>query len=178
VAFSPEGDAFVLDEFPNYRYVAGEAERDESITIPQWARGVAARIAALGGRPAMWADPNSQFKAELKNYGMVLLPAKAGVEARTEIAREYFEHNRIHFAPWVTTLPFEIENAQWPEEVSMSGKFARIKQNDHTLDPLEHILARRPLGRHHMPKGTGKGFLGELRAKLAQPTNPQRGGMI
>ena len=114
----------------------------------------------------------------MRNYGITLLPAKHGVEARTEIAREYFEHNRIWFAPWVVTLPFEIENAQWPEEVSMSGKFARIKQNDHTLDPLEHILARRPLGRHHAPKGTGKGFLGELRARLRANSNAQRGGLM
>jgi len=178
VAFSPSGDAFVLDEFPNYRYVAGEAERDESITIPQWAKGVARRITQLGGRGTLWADPNSQFKAELKNYGIMLLPAKHGVEARTEIAREYFQHGRIYFAPWVTTLPFEIENAQWPEEVSMSGKFARIKQNDHTLDPLEHILALRPLGRHHLAPKKGRGFLGDLRSRLTQPNNPQRGGLV
>jgi hypothetical protein len=157
VAFSPEGDAFVLDEFPNYRYVAGEAERDESITIPGWARTVSRRALALGGRGALWADPNSQFKGELRNYGIILLPARQPVEARSEIAREYFQHGRIWFAPWVTELPYEVENAAWPEEVSMSGKFARVKHNDHLLDPLEHVLARRPLGRvpaSARPKGS------------------------
>jgi hypothetical protein len=44
-------------------------------------------------------------------------------------------------------IPFELENAAWPEEASASGKFARIKDRDHTLDCLEHILARRPFGR-------------------------------
>lgn len=147
VAFSPDGEAFVLDEFPNYRYVAGATERDEQLSIPTWARGVTNRTLSLGGRPSFWADQNSQFKGELKNYGIHLLPASAPVETRTEVAREYFEHNRIWFAPWVTVLPFEVENASWPEEASLSGKFARVKDRDHTLDCLEHILARRPYGR-------------------------------
>jgi hypothetical protein len=147
VAFSPDGTAFVVDEFPNYRYVAGTAERDESISIPQWARDVYRRVISLGGKPAFWADPNSQFKGELKNYGLHLMPARVPVETRTEITREYFEHGRIKIAPWVTVLPFELENASWPEEASMSGKFSRLKDRDHTLDCLEHILARRPFGR-------------------------------
>lgn len=147
VAFDPEGTAYVLEEFPNYRYVAGEAERDESLSIPQWARGVVGRTYSLGGRPNFWADPNSQFKGELRNYGINLLPAKVPVETRTEITREYFEHKRIYLAPWLEVLPFELENAAWPEEASATGKFARVKDRDHTLDPLEHILAKRPLGR-------------------------------
>lgn len=147
VAFSPAGEAFVIDEFPNYRYLAGEPERDESLSIPQWASSAVDRVNQLGGRANFWADPNSQFKGELRNYGVNLLPAKVPVEARTEITREYFEHNRIWLAPWVTVLSFEIENAAWPEEASVSGKFSRVKDRDHTLDPLEHILARRPAGK-------------------------------
>lgn len=147
VAFSPEGDAFVCDEIPNYRYVGGLPERDESISIPQWAGDLVHRAKHLGGRPHLYADKNSQFKGELLNYGVTLLPAKAGVEARTEVTREYFQHNRIHLAPWLEILPFELENAQWPEETSAAGKFARVKDRDHTLDCLEHILALRPIGR-------------------------------
>lgn len=147
VAFSPSGEAFVVDEFPNYRYVGGEPERDEQLSIPQWALAVERRVRALGGRANLWADPNSQFKGELRNYGLSLLPARVPVETRTEIAREYFEHSRIWLAPWLTTLPFELENACWPEEASLAGKFARVKDRDHTLDPLEHILARRPAGK-------------------------------
>jgi hypothetical protein len=147
VAFDPDGIAYVLDEFPNYRYIAGSPERDESLTIPEWARGISQRSLSLGGRTAFWADPNSQFKGELRNYSVNLLPAKAPVETRTEITREYFEHKRILLAPWLSVLPFELENGAWPEEASAAGKFARIKDRDHTLDCLEHILARRPFGR-------------------------------
>lgn len=147
VAFSPEGDAFVLDEFPNYRYVAGASERDESISIPGWAATVVNRCRKLSVRPLFWADKNTQFKYELLNYGVTLLPATVPVETRTEIAREYFEHRRIFLAPWLQVLPFEIENAQWPDEATLAGKFARLKDRDHTLDPLEHILARRPQGK-------------------------------
>ncbi len=147
VAFDQNGCAYVLDEFPNYRYVAGEPERNEQLAIPGWAGAVRGAIEGYGGRAHLWADPNSQFKGELRNYGLHLLPAKVPVEARTEVTREYFEHGRIFLAPWLSVLPFELENAAWPEEASMSGKFARVKDRDHTLDCLEHILARRPFGR-------------------------------
>lgn len=147
VAFSPSGDAFVLEEFPNYRYLAGTPERDESISIPQWARRVSHRCMQLGGRPNFWADPNTQFKGELRNYNITLLAARVPVETRTEVTREYFEHKRVWLAPWLNVLPWELENAAWPAEASASGKFQRIKDRDHTLDGLEHILARRPYGR-------------------------------
>lgn len=49
VAFDPQGNAYVLDEFPNYRYVAGEPERDEALAIPGWASDTAGRIRGLGG---------------------------------------------------------------------------------------------------------------------------------
>jgi hypothetical protein len=147
VAFSPEGTAFVIDEWPNYRYVAGQAERDEDLTIPVWAGGVVGGLGRLGARANCWADRNSQFKAELRNYGITLLPASAPVETRTEVTREYFQRGGIHLAPWLEVLPFELENAQWPDEATASGKFARVKDRDHTLDCLEHVLARRPQGK-------------------------------
>lgn len=147
VAFDPEGNAFVIDEFPNYTYQGQEADRDESITIPGWAMRVNRAFQAKNARLGLWADPNSQFKGELLNYGITLLPQKVPVETRTEITREYFQHGRIFLAPWLRVLPFELENAEWPEEVSATGAFKRMKTRDHTLDPLEHILARRPYGR-------------------------------
>lgn len=147
VAFDPDGNAYVLDEFPNYRYVAGVPERNESLSIPRWATELSRRTLDLRGHTAYWADANSQFKGELQNYGVTLLPAKIPVETRTEIAREYFEHKRVYLASHLTVLPFELENAAWPEEASATGKFARVKDRDHTLDCLEHILARRPFGR-------------------------------
>lgn len=156
VAFDPDGIAYVLGEYPNYRYIAGSPERDEQLAIPTWARDTVDSIIRLNGRPNFWADPNSQFKGELRNYHMTLLPAKVPVETRTEITREYFEHKRIFLSPSLDVLPFELENAAWPEEASMSGKFARVKDRDHTLDCLEHILARRPFGRI-LASATSKG---------------------
>lgn len=147
VAFSPGGDAFILGEFPNYSYISGESERDESITIPEWSRGVREGIAPFKCRPHFWADKNTQFKKELENYGIFLFPSTFPVETRTEITREYFQNGRIYLAPWLTVLPFELENAAWPEEASLTGKFARVKDRDHTLDCLEHILSRRPRGK-------------------------------
>lgn len=176
VAFDPDGIAYVLEEFPNYRYVGGEAERDESISIPKWASDVVARTSQLGGRPNFWADPNSQFKGELRNYGITLLPAKVPVETRTEVTREYFEHGRIFLAPWITTLAFELENAAWPEEATASGKFSRVKDRDHSLDPLEHILARRPFGRRltrDMKKGSWAA--GQGLSKNGRPGNVHLG---
>lgn len=175
VAFSPEGDAFVIGEFPNYRYVAGSAERDEDITIPAWTEKLAASTLSRGGRLAFWADPNSQFKREFVQYGITLMPNKHGRETRTEVAREYFQHGRVFLAPWLSVLPFELENACWPEEASAAGKFERIKDRDHTLDCLEHILSRRPRGYspstnpapkkwadQFRPKQTGNTHLGNL----------------
>jgi len=170
VAFDPDGNAYVLSEHPNYRYVAGSLERDESLTIPAWGRAISRTALGYGGRTTFWADSNSQFKGELRNYGVVLLPAKVPVETRTEITREYFEHRRVFLAPWLDVLPFELENASWPEEATASGKFARIKDRDHTLDCLEHILARRPFGRtnpHTQRTGSWAASMGFRKKQLS-----------
>lgn len=167
VAFSPDGDAFVLEEFPNYRYIAGQLERDEEVTIPQWAGVVKERSWALGARTSYWADNNSQFKGELRSHGIILLPATVPVETRTEITREYFQHHHIFLAPWLGVLPFELENAQWPEEASLSGKFARLKTRDHTLDCLEHICARRPRGEAVEVAQKGGRWADQFKSKLS-----------
>jgi hypothetical protein len=181
VAFDPSGNAYVLDEFPNYRYVGGAIERDEGLTIPAWARAVKERLAKLDKgrnqvRPNFWADQNSQFKGEFRNHGIYLLPGKALDEQRTEVTREYFQHGRIWLAPWLEVLPFELENAAWPEEASATGRFRRVKDRDHTLDCLEHILVKRPFGRiaeADKPKGTWAGGMGYK--KLTGAKNPHLG---
>ncbi len=169
VAFSPQGDAFVVDEFPNYGYVSGVIELSTE-TFPEWCGRVADRYRAITGKPVvtLWADKNSQFKREAANqrgYHIHLESNTTPLEVRTEISREYFQHGRIWFAPWLSVLPFEIENAQWPEEASSSGKFARKKDRDHTLDGMEHVLSKRPHGRGVTPyKGSGswlRDFLGK-----------------
>jgi hypothetical protein len=150
IMFSPEGEAFVIDEFPNYRYLAGTAERFDMLTIPEWAGDIYQSVLRLGLKnPTFWADKNSQFKRELASYRDFTITLQANtipMEARTEIAREYFTQNKIWFAPWLTVLPFELENAAWPEEASATGRYQRVKDRDHTLDPFEHILSRRPSG--------------------------------
>src|SRR3990167_603329 len=151
IMFSPEGEAFVIDDIPNYRYVSGVIELNESMTIPQWCELVykAGKSAGMGAVSA-WADKNSQFKRELGNqrdYAILLESNLTPLEARTEISREYFQHDKIWFAQWLSVLPFELENARWPEEASSAGKFARVKDRDHTLDGMEHVLSKRPRGR-------------------------------
>jgi hypothetical protein len=146
VAFSPEGDAFVLEEFPNYAYIAGVPELDESASIPSWSAGVALCLTHHGARGAFWADKNSQFKRELRRYGIHLSANNTPFEARTEITREYFTHNRVWLASHLKVLPFELENAKWPETASSAGRFTRVKDRDHTLDSLEHVLSKRPQG--------------------------------
>lgn len=161
--FSPAGDAFVVAEVPNYRYVGGQAERFEEITIPEWAYNFKRLCEHFGTRPVAWADKNSQFKKELANYGIALMGNPVPFETRTEIAREYFQHNKIWFAPWLEVLPHEVENAEWPEDVSASGKFARLKTNDHTLDCAEHVLSKRPRTRKRERERGGSwiaGFMG------------------
>jgi hypothetical protein len=74
VAFDPFGYAYVLEEFPNYRYVAGAPERNESVSIPGWAGAVVERCHRLGAPTRFWADKNTQFKQELRNYDISLLP--------------------------------------------------------------------------------------------------------
>lgn len=151
VMLSPEGEAFIIDEFPNYRYVSGVIELNEQTTIPEWCERVyRAGKAARMGSVSLWADKNSQFKRELHNqrdYALQLMSNLEPLEARTEITREYFQHDKVWLAPWLSVLPFELENARWPEEATAGGKFARVKDRDHTLDCLEHVLSKRPHGR-------------------------------
>lgn len=152
VAFDPDGDAFVLAEHPNYRYMAGVPELDETLSIPVWAAQLVNIRSRFDSYSNYWADSNSQWKRELSHYGIHLQGNTVPLETRTEIAREYFQAGKIYFAPWLKVLPFEIENAAWPEEASASGKFARQKDRDHTLDWLEHILSKRPRGKRDPEK--------------------------
>jgi hypothetical protein len=139
-------DIFIVQEFPNYRYVAGEPERLD-ITDPVWAKQI--RTAYRSFLPNKtkcrgWVDPNSQFKAELKNYGLMLIGNKRHLELRVEITREYLQNGHLHFAPWLSIIPYEFERAVWPEEHTNAGQFLRLKQYDHGLDCVEHICSRRP----------------------------------
>lgn len=144
VAISPEGDAYILDELTNYSYVANTPELDPSASILSWANALTRMAALWQARPMAWVDSNSQFKQELLHHGVHLLANKRGREVRTEAARQYFQHNDIFMAPWLKILPYELENAQWPDQTTSSGKYERLKINDHALDCIEHVLSRHP----------------------------------
>lgn len=145
VAFDPEGNAYVLWEAPNYRYVANEPELVASTSVPAWA-GDFSSVLGYFNIHGTWADKNTQFRRELINYGISLLASTAKLEQRTEVSRTYFTRGSIFLAPWLRVLPYELENACWPEESTAAGKYERVKRNDHLLDCLEHLLARHPKG--------------------------------
>jgi hypothetical protein len=146
VAVTPEGRIVVLDEVTNYAYVANTPELDPESSIVRWTREVKAMAARWKVRPVAWVDSNSQFKRECIHHGLYLQANKSGKEARTEAARQYFQHDQIQVAPWLTILPYELEQARWPDRISAAGKYERLKQNDHVVDCLEHVLSRHPRG--------------------------------
>jgi hypothetical protein len=149
VAVSRDFHAFVLAEFPNYRYVSDQIELN-NLSTPEWAAAVVTVTKALGGSPKAWADPNTQFRAELRHYGLHLRANRIGPDVRVTIAREYFRHDRVHLAPWLQILPYELENAKWPDAPTSGGRYTRLRKHDHTLVCLEHVLSRRP--RATLPK--------------------------
>ena len=144
VGVSPAGIAYVLDEVVNYSYLAHTPELDPTASIGSWATAVKQMAAAWQTRPMAWVDSNSQFKQECLHHGLHLLANKRGREARTEGARQYFQHDQIRLAPWLRIVPYELENARWPDHASAAGKFERLKEHDHALDCLEHVLSRHP----------------------------------
>ena len=143
VAVSRDFHAFVLAEFSNYRYVSDQIELND-VSTPEWAAAVVAVTKTLGGSPKAWADPNTQFRAELRHYGLHLRSNRIGPDVRVTIAREYFRHDHVHLAPWLRILPYELENAKWPDAPTTGGRYTRRRMHDHILVCLEHVLSRRP----------------------------------
>jgi hypothetical protein len=144
--------AFALYECPNYRYVGGEIEL-LGLSNADWAQTVVSAYNHLRkktGRVHCWVDMNSQFKAELSRYGLVLRGNPKKLELRVEITRQYVNvssPSAFYLAPWLSILPYEMEHARWPDDTTSAGKYERIKRHDHTLDCLEHILSRHPRGK-------------------------------
>lgn len=172
-AIDSDHHAYVLAEFPNYRYVSDQCELN-NITNPEWCERVVKTCHAFKlYRPQAWVDTNSQFKAEFRNHGLHLLGSKIAPETRVSIAREYFQNDRVHLAPWLRVLPYELEHAKWPEEASSTGRFMRVKRSDHTLDCLEHILSRRPRGADVPPPRKKQRLADEWLA--IDPDHPGRG---
>ncbi len=147
VAVSPDGQAYILDELTNYRYVANTTELDQNSSIVRWCDDLRRMAAFWKTRPLAWVDSNSQFKQECLLHGVHLLANKQGREVRTEAARQYFQHDQIFLAPWLSMVPYELEYAQWPDKSTAAGKYERFKVNDHALDCVEHVLSRHPRAR-------------------------------
>ena len=151
---SPDKYVFIVEEHPNYHYAGGEIELLD-LSLGQWKRQFRNRLVfwTKKSRPSAYADPNSQFKSELRrrDHGgpLIIVPSKVGPELRTEITREYFLHGAIWFAPWLTIIPREFESARYPEHETAGGRFARLKEDDHGLDTVEHICAQHPRTKHH-----------------------------
>lgn len=137
--------AIVLEEFPNYRYIGTEIELLD-VQISEWTKAFVSRITSYTGREraTAWVDTNSQFKKECGRHKLTLLGNPIKLESRTEVTRNYFQADRILFCPWLEVLPYELEWAAWPDGTSGSGKYERVKEKDHTLDCVEHVLSRRP----------------------------------
>jgi len=172
VAALEPGDSnhvFFLAEFPNYHYVGGEIEL-LGLSTPEWASLVVETYRHLSPRTTKvhgWVDPNSQFRVELQHYDLFLHPNHRGLELRVEIAREYMQAHKCWLAPWLDVLPYEMENARWPDEETVGGKFVRMKRNDHTLDGFEHILSRRPRARQ-IAREKKQSFLDKILTRYSQ----------
>lgn len=146
VGVSPDGMVYVLDEVVNYGYLANTPELDPTASITNWADALRRMATVWKGRPMAWVDSNSQFKQELLHHGVHLMANKRGREVRTEVTRQYFQHDKIRLAPWLKILPYELENARWPDQATSAGRFERLKEHDHAVDSLEHVLSRHPRG--------------------------------
>lgn len=179
-AFCPDPYcALTIAEFPNYRYVGGEIEL-LGMSNHQWAQHVFASYNKL--RPGTtkvhgWVDENTQFRAELNHYGLVLRGNPRKLELRVEISREYVQAvdpPRYYLAPWLTVLPYEMEHAAFPDSTTSSGRFEREKTNDHTLDTVEHVLSRRPRTKTVLGKSKDS-FLDRFLKENRFPVPPGRG---
>ncbi len=163
-----EPPIYILEEFPNYHYVAGTIEL-LGITVREWIRAFGQRLQHYGGGETVfaWVDRNTAFTSEI-GEGLGFERNFVHQELRTEITREYFQHNRIWLAPWLTVLPYELEHASWPER-STRGRYIRNLEKDHTLVCAEHICSRRPISSHE--KGQSKPrFLDQHLAKYRTQT--------
>lgn len=146
-AIDPNYELYVLEEFPNYRYTGDGTIELIGMTVGEWMKWFGTRLRHYTKQKSgnhAWADYNTTFKTEV-GWGFRFRGNKKPLELRTEITREYNRNGRLHFMPWLEVIPYEMEEAHYPEEESPgTGKFQRIKKKDHCLDGVEHVCSRRP----------------------------------
>lgn len=145
-AITPIYDLYVLEEFPNYRYTGDGTIELTGETVGEWIKRFALRLRhyTRQSKVQAWVDANTTFKTEIA-HGLKFKMNRKDLELRTEITREYLRHGRIHFMPWLETIPYEMEEARYPEAESIgTGRYRRLKVKDHCLDGVEHACSRRP----------------------------------
>lgn len=145
-AITPIYDLYILEEFPNYRYTGDGTIELTGMTVGEWIKWFALRLRYYTRQTKVqaWVDANTTFKTEIA-HGLRFKMNRKDLELRTEITREYLRHGRIHLTPWLETIPYEMEEAHYPEAESIgTGRYRRIKQKDHCLDGVEHACSRRP----------------------------------
>lgn len=168
-------DLYVVEEFPNYRYVGDGTPELTGMTVSEWVRGFALRLRywTKESKNSAWADANTTFKTEI-GHGFRYRMNRKSLELRTEITREYMRNGRIHLAPWLTVLPFEFQEAKFPDNPTPgAGRYQRIKQKDHTLDCVEHICSRRPHPSFTLGKTTKGTMFDALLKQYGQPMPAQ-----
>lgn len=141
ITVDEHGVVYFLGEFCNYRYIGGVIERIESALIPEMASRLKGFLQMLGGTWQHPADWNSQFRDEWRGYGFHFRNGERAPDLRTERMREYFQHGKAFFAPWLTVLPYEVERARFPDSPNSAGRLIRLSENDHLLDAAEHACA-------------------------------------
>lgn len=144
-AIDPNYELYVLEEFPNYRYTGDGTIEEVGMTVSEWIKWFATRLRRWTKKPTnfAWVDANTTFKTEV-GHGFRFRMNRKDLELRTEITREYTRHSRLHFMPWLKIIPYEFEEAHYPEQETAGGRYRRVKQKDHCLDGVEHVASRRP----------------------------------
>lgn len=169
---SPEGEIFVVSEACNYRYAGGQIEQLPEITIPVFCDRITRVHRHLGGSWTYLCDPNSQFRRDFEDW-FWMEKGTRDPELRTDKLREFFQHDKIFFAPWLNIIPYECEVAHFPSSESSTGKYRRVKINDHCLDGLEHGAAR---AAHDVPSHPAEqppqSFIDSLRREVPDELHP------
>ena len=144
-AIDPNYELYVLEEFPNYHYTGDGTIETNGLTVGEWVRWIALRLRHWTKRRKnfAWVDANTTFKSEIA-HGFRFKMNRKDLELRTEITREYVRHGRVHLMPWLKVIPYEMEEAHFPDHETPGGKYRRIKTKDHCLDGVEHVCSRRP----------------------------------
>lgn len=142
---------FFVGSHCNYRYVAGKLEKLQEVTPESFASDIREFQRGIGGNWIFYTDPNTQWKDEYRRYGIVLRHGVKDPERRCEVARGMAQNGFVWFAPWLrgSELVYEWEKARYPSGGTKRER--RIDEDDHVLDPAEHVCAMHPRSQRPKP---------------------------